>query len=221
MWPARLFFLVIKGKLMPILKNYFLKIIFLLTLIFPLVSCGGTKDALKPAGNDKTIENSQVYSLQSKPVENNQDESSQRRVLKSKSSVVSVKSTTIPKKSSIELYKKARQAYIDENYSYAAILFSKFIKKYPKDPLTDNATYWLGECHYSNENYNKAILIFKDLVRKYPKSEKVADATLKTGYSYLSLYDLNRSYHFLKLVINKYPFSSAAQKARVKILDFE
>ncbi len=38
---------------MPFVKNYFYKIIFLLTLIYFLVSCGAINDSKKPAGNHK------------------------------------------------------------------------------------------------------------------------------------------------------------------------
>ena len=120
-----------------------------------------------------------------------------------------------------ELYKKARNLLLEEDYTNAATLFKKFIAAHPKDSLADNAVYWLGECYYSMREYKKAILIFKNIENQYPKSEKVADAILKTGYSYLSLDDTNRAHHFLKKVIKKYPFSPASEKAQEKLKDFE
>lgn len=118
------------------------------------------------------------------------------------------------------LYKKARNLLIEEQYRQAADGFSAFINNYPDNSLADNAVYWLGECFYSEGNFQQAILVFQDLVKKYPKSEKVPDALLKTGYSYLAINDNNRAHHFLKQVIKRYPFSPASEKAQVKLGEF-
>ncbi|MFH2058604.1 MAG: tol-pal system protein YbgF [Pseudomonadota bacterium] len=120
-----------------------------------------------------------------------------------------------------QLYKKARNLLLEEDYTNAATLFKKFIAAHPTDSLADNAVYWLGECYYSMKDYKKAILIFKNLENQYPKSEKVPDAILKSGYSYLSLDDTNRANYFLKKVIKEYPFSPASEKAQEKLKDFE
>lgn len=120
-----------------------------------------------------------------------------------------------------DLYKKARNLLLEEDYITAAIVFEKFIAAHPKDSLADNAVYWLGECHYSMQDFKKAILVFKKLEQQYPKSEKVPDAILKTGYSYISLDDTNRANHFLKKVLKKYPFSPAAEKAQKKLENFK
>lgn len=120
-----------------------------------------------------------------------------------------------------QLYKKARNLLLEEDYINAGMLFKKFISAHPKHSLADNAAYWLAECHYSMAEYEKAIQIFKDIETRYPKSEKVPDAILKTGYSYLSLDDTNRANHFLKKVLKKYPFSPAAEKAQEKLNQFE
>ena len=120
-----------------------------------------------------------------------------------------------------DLYKKARNLLIEENYITAADLFTDFIKKFPENTLAGNAAYWLGECYYSMNRYKKAIIIFKDLVAKYPKSGKVPGALLKTGYAYLSLDDSNRAHHFLKQVLRKHPFSPAAEKAEEKLKSFD
>ena len=212
---------------MPFVKNYFYKIIFLIALIYFLVSCGAFNNSKKSAGNhkNKTFDQIQLSgsasNSKSKSVNTNNNQTNKKLQLDQKKTSIPIVQDKTESQNPINLYKKARQIFIKEDYRNAATLFAEFIKKYPKDTLADNAAYWLGECYYSFGDYNKAILIFKDLVKKYPKSEKTADATLKTGYSYYSLYELNRAHHYLKLVITKYPFSSASQSARSKIIDFE
>jgi tol-pal system protein YbgF len=120
-----------------------------------------------------------------------------------------------------DLYKKARNLLIEENYIVAADIFTDFITRFPENELAGNAAYWLGECYYSLNQYKKAITVFKFLVTEYPKSGKVPGAILKTGYAYISLDDSNRAHHYLKTVLKKYPFSPAAEKAQEKLKTFE
>ncbi len=120
-----------------------------------------------------------------------------------------------------QLYQKARTLLLAKDIDNAADLFSTFAQKHPDHALADNALYWLGECHYTSGRYNKAVDVFKNLVKTYPKAQKVPDALLKTGFAYISLDDINRADHYLKLVIKKYPFSPAAEKAQVRLKEFQ
>ena len=133
---------------------------------------------------------------------------------------ISVKTPQTPKKDPQSLYNKARTLLLEKQFSNAADDFSSFITAFPDHHLTDNAYYWLGECHYSQGSYEQAILLFKSLVKKYPKSPKVPDALLKTGYAYLATDDTNRAHHYLKQVIKKYPFSDASEKAEDRLSQF-
>lgn len=123
--------------------------------------------------------------------------------------------------SATDVYKKARNLLIEEDYLTATGLFKSLIEKYPTHALAGNAAYWMGECYYSLHQYKKAITVFKTLVDTYPKSGKVPGALLKTGYAYLALDDTNRAHHFLKQVLRKHPFSPAAEKAQEKLKNFE
>lgn len=119
------------------------------------------------------------------------------------------------------VYKKARNLLIEEDYLTAAGLFKSLIEKFPTHALAGNAAYWMGECYYSLHQHKKAIAVFRTLVDTYPKSGKVPGALLKTGYAYLALDDTNRAHHFLKQVLRKHPFSPAAEKAQEKLKNFE
>jgi len=120
-----------------------------------------------------------------------------------------------------QLYKEARTLLLAKDLENASDLFATFAKKHPDHALADNAVYWVGECHYTSGHYQEAINVFKGLVKSYPKAEKVPDALLKTGYAYISLDDSNRASHYLKLVLKKHPFSPAAEKAQIKLNEFQ
>ncbi|CCK79603.1 tol-pal system protein YbgF [Desulfobacula toluolica] len=232
---------------MPCLKKRLYKPVYFLILSFFFVSCGAMHSVKTPAGNDKeeTLCHTKLVELESELTGIKQDQATLKyqieknnTIIQTLQDIISTLETKIaflektpqpaaPIQYKIEalkpadLYKKARNLLLENNFSKAAGLFSEFIKHYPQNSLADNCVYWLGECHYSLKDYKKAIEVFKDLEIKYPKSEKVPDAILKTGYSYLLLDDFNRANHYLKQVLKQYPFSPAAEKAQKKLGDFE
>lgn len=213
---------------------YGLTIIFL-SLFF--VSCSSTNFKKSPESNIENNSNSiEISSLESKLTDAKNEQADMKLQIENRDTTIEKlqdQITLLEKKIAYleksktqhidpsDLYKKARNLLIEENYITAADLFTDFIKKFPKNTLAGNAAYWLGECYYSMNRYKKAITIFKDLVAKYPKSGKVPGALLKTGYAYLSLDDSNRAHHYLKQVLRKYPFSPAAEKAEEKLKSFE
>ncbi|MDA3916951.1 MAG: tol-pal system protein YbgF [Deltaproteobacteria bacterium] len=217
--------------------RYGLPIIFL-SLFF--VSCNSMNYKKSPESNIENNSNSiKISSLESELVDVKNDQADIKLQLKNSNTTIEnledqimvieektahlkySKNNNTKHISSSDLYKKARNLLIEENYITAADLFTDFIKKFPENTLAGNAAYWLGECYYSMNRYKKAITIFKDLAAQYPKSGKVPGALLKTGYAYLSLDDSNRAYYYLKQVLRKYPFSPAAEKAEEKLKSFE
>jgi tol-pal system protein YbgF len=58
-----------------------------------------------------------------------------------------------------------------------------FLANHPKHELADNATFWLGETHYTRKNYQEAIRVYYDAYKKYPKGNKAPAVLLKLGMS--------------------------------------
>lgn len=222
---------------MPGLKkpSYACILFFAAALFF--VSCGADSTVKTPAGskNRHTSDQTKIIALESELSHIKQDQENLKQDIQEKKTRIQSLQDTITslekKVSALEQvlqsepvstpstrYQKARNLFLEENYTNAASIFMQFQKKYPRHNLADNSVYWLGECHYSVADYENAIRVFKRLVTTYPQSEKVPDALLKTGYSYLLLEDANRAHHFLKQVLIKHPFSSAAEKAQEKLI---
>lgn len=70
-----------------------------------------------------------------------------------------------------------------QDYARAEVAFREFLKRYPKDPLSGNAQYWLGETHYVRGDYQKSAVEFMNGYQNYPKSNKAPDNLLKLGMS--------------------------------------
>lgn len=74
-------------------------------------------------------------------------------------------------------------------FADAEVALSTFLKRYPNDAFSDNALYWLAECHYARGDYVGARREFQRLIQRYPEGNKVPDAWLKLGLTYDRLGD--------------------------------
>jgi len=115
------------------------------------------------------------------------------------------------------LYNRALSKYKNADYQDAALMFNRFVQKYPGHELADNALYWEGECGYALKNFSKAIATFQRVINEYQDGSKVPDAMLKTGYAYLSVGDRENARIYLKKVVKNYPFSPAGTKAEMML----
>lgn len=82
-----------------------------------------------------------------------------------------------------DMYDRAYAFLKSGDNASAQEAFKGFIDQYPKETLTNNARYWLGETHYVQNDYEKAARIFADAYQKAPKGIKAADNLLKLGLS--------------------------------------
>ncbi len=58
-------------------------------------------------------------------------------------------------------YSNAFRLINEKKFAEASVAFDAFVKKYPKDPLTSNAYYWLGESYYARGDYTRAAVGFR------------------------------------------------------------
>ena len=96
----------------------------------------------------------------------------------------STESSSPSTKSPKESYEAAFKLLTSNDYPGATVAFQNFIAQYPKDPLSGNATFWLGKIFYSNKKYDQAAVNFMDVYSKYPKSPKAADGLLGVSQAF-------------------------------------
>ncbi len=68
---------------------------------------------------------------------------------------------------SVNDYNEARTLLEQRNFAEAEVALTHFIKKYPKDPMLVNATYWLAETYYIRSDYAQAALKFGEAYQAY------------------------------------------------------
>jgi tol-pal system protein YbgF len=116
-----------------------------------------------------------------------------------------------------ELYRLAKDAYDQKNFDAARQYFEKFLEKYPKSNIADNARFWIGEVYFSEGWYQKAILEYQEVIEKYPKGNKVPAAYLKQGVSFFKLGENANAKLVLNELIKRFPESGEADTARQQI----
>lgn len=113
------------------------------------------------------------------------------------------------------LYKQGYDLALSGDYASAEAAFRAHIKRYPADPQTADARYWLGESLYGQGHYSEAAQVFLDTHRDYPKARTAAEDLLKLGMSLGRLGNHNVACATFKEVLAQYPKASAAVRDKV------
>ena len=81
------------------------------------------------------------------------------------------------------IYKILRQ----QDFKKAAAALRAFINLHPKNALTSNAYFWLGQIYYVQRDYRDAALLFAEGFQKFPRGNKGPDSLLKLGTALTNL----------------------------------
>lgn len=116
------------------------------------------------------------------------------------------------------LYRNASRLFNEGDYEGSRGIFESFLEIYPNHALSDNAQYWIGECHYSRKQFKKAAEAFEAVWNNYRGWNKSAGALLKIGICHLRLHDKQKARRYFQLVVKRFPKSDSATLAK-KYLD--
>ena len=120
-----------------------------------------------------------------------------------------------PNASPKDEYDLAYGYVLHRNYDAAAQTFRDFLQKYPRDRLTPEAQYWLGESLFQGQKYHDAAEAFLTVSTKYETSGKAPDALLRLGESLAALGEKEAACASLGEVLRKYPHASISVKQNV------
>lgn len=110
-------------------------------------------------------------------------------------------------------YQEALDQFHASNYNGAIEVFESLLASDARNSLSDNAQYWIGECHYALRQYKKAIVDFEK-VFTFPNSNKDDSAQFKLGLCYLRMGDNAKSREEFQRLIDVYPNSEFVSRAR-------
>lgn len=114
-----------------------------------------------------------------------------------------------------ELYNAAYQYILAGDYRSAEAGFRAHIDRYPADPMTSDAHYWLGEALYGQERYAESATVFIDMQRDYPDSKRGAENMLKLGMAMAKLNDREVACATFAKVGSRFPSAAPAVLKRV------
>ncbi len=113
-----------------------------------------------------------------------------------------------------QLYNTAYLDFTRGKYKVAIAGFRQFLQMFPNSDMSDNALYWIGECHYSTGELNKAEKEFKQVLIRYPRGNKVPAAAYKLGLVYHAQGRDKAAQRQFQAVVEKYPGTTEAKLAQ-------
>jgi len=122
----------------------------------------------------------------------------------------------LPKGSPLTQYSYAFKILQKANYAKAELAFKEFIQIYPKNKLTPNARYWLGETFYVRANYRDAAEAFLRGYQQSTRGPKAPDTLLKLGMSLANLKNKEDACATFNKLSKDFPNASVNIKATLK-----
>jgi len=123
----------------------------------------------------------------------------------------------LPDGTAEEQYQYAFGLLRQANYGEAELALKSFIDRYPENPLSGNALYWLGETYYVRGDYQTAAVTFAEAYKGYPDGTKAPDNLLKLGLSLASLDAANDACGTFAELERRYPNASPSIVRRAKL----
>jgi tol-pal system protein YbgF len=120
----------------------------------------------------------------------------------------------LPGQTPREQYEYATNLIQRGAYDEAEVALKSFIQQHPKDALTGNAQYWLGETFYVRNDFKSAAVAFAEGYQKYPDSQKAPDNLLKLAMALGQQGQKENACVALRQLEKRYPEASANVKDR-------
>lgn len=115
-----------------------------------------------------------------------------------------------------ELYRNSYEFILSGDYSTAESGFRDHIARFPADPKTADARFWLGESLLGQKKYRDAAEIFLAANKEYPSAKKAPDMLLKLGVSLVGLDQHDVACATFSEIGKRYPNTTGALKDRIK-----
>ena len=92
-----------------------------------------------------------------------------------------------------------------------------FVLEFPKDDLSGEALYWLGEIQMVRGDAAKAADHYLQSLKDFRKGSRAPDAMVKLAAAFAMTGDIDEACQTLKLFPSEYPAASAAVKTKADI----
>lgn len=114
------------------------------------------------------------------------------------------RSSSTPASMQQKLYDKAMMLFNQNRYNESIEIFDEIANIDPKNSLTDNAFFWIGEALYYQNRYTDALQSYRKVFGAGDRNKEAA-AQMRLGYCYFRLNQLEQAVIEFRKVINNYP----------------
>ncbi len=105
--------------------------------------------------------------------------------------------------------------------SLARQLYADFLKKWPKDDLTGEAHYGLGETYYSEDKCREALFEYGKVIQDFVKTRSAPVSYLRSAECFKKLKMADESKLALEELVKQYPKSEPAKTAKTRLSELE
>lgn len=114
--------------------------------------------------------------------------------------------TSAPASSGVQAeFSTAMNLLAKARYDEARAAFRSFADTHPKDELTPQAVYWIGDIAFVQKDYGNATRAFAEVIKNYPTSSRAPDSMLKLGQALIASGQKREGCTALAALKEKYP----------------
>lgn len=160
-------------------------------------------------------QNKELYSDLDKRLQTLESQNRSTKLALDKSLAVSPSSTAgdDEQKAYLSAFELLKSSKTDE----AIIGFKSLLSRWPNGPYSDNAWYWLAECHYIKRDYEAALQAYEALRKDFPQSPKAADGLFKIALVYQQTERKELAIETLQQVLKLHPNTNAASLSQSRL----
>lgn len=114
-------------------------------------------------------------------------------------------------------YDRAYGMLKKRRYGDAEVGFKGFLKRYPKNALSGNAQYWMGETYFRRSQYKKSADAFLRGYTRYRSSAKAPDSLLKLGITLARLKQKDAACSAFDEMGIEFPRASRKMRDKVRV----
>ena len=100
-------------------------------------------------------------------------------------------------------------------------LYAEFLKKWPKDELTGEAHYGLGETFYGEDKCREALFEYGKVIQDFVKTRSAPVAYLRSAECFKKLKMADESRLALEELLKQYPKSDSAKTAKTRLAELD
>jgi tol-pal system protein YbgF len=109
----------------------------------------------------------------------------------------------------------------DGEVALARQLYTEFLKKWPKDALTGEAHFGLGETYFAEDKCREALFEYGKVLQEYAKATSAPEAYLRSSDCFKKLKMKEESRLALEELVKSHPKSEAAKAAKARLEELD